>query len=467
MKTGPRSKKDLFYILVFERGLKTYESAGKLKDLEKQIFNGIQNYRHIPEGMSTIVLLKGDPTIYETTKAKIPINNLQYFLLIQEKFFGRKNHVYIDDQLLNNTFKPYQFELVKTITPKDTSSNKQVNVYMTFEVDPKFGEKDIFGSINGLDSKGLHLNIAETCFKTALKNYFKIKHDYLTRGLKMCTIVLAQNVLYSSQTKENLKSITKVKITDFADIIKEIQKIFRKNPEYWQNYVNKLQLYADSLKSISAQEKAQKMIEAASNTNQLYRNRQNLIPGYVECTGTDRWNCECFVVEGLSPCGSLKNARKADEVKHVGLLALRGKVLDVSCGMTASKMLSNAEFYTLFSVFGLGLAQHSVIKDAKSPEEAYEIIKRKTRYGKLVIATDADEDGSSIMKGILFCICKFARFMIDFGLVYIAESPIFKQNDKYYYPSDPRIPGSQFCVGMDPSKPFKRYKGLTKTSPNN
>ena len=92
MKTGPRSKKDLFYILVFERGLKTYESAGKLKDLEKQIFNGIQNYRHIPEGMSTIVLLKGDPTIYESTKAKIPINNLQYFLLIQEKFFGRKNH---------------------------------------------------------------------------------------------------------------------------------------------------------------------------------------------------------------------------------------------------------------------------------------------------------------------------------------------------------------------------------------
>jgi DNA gyrase/topoisomerase IV subunit B len=50
--------------------------------------------------------------------------------------------------------------------------------------------------------------------------------------------------------------------------------------------------------------------------------------------------------------------------------------------------------------------------------------------------------------------------MIDFGLVYIAESPIFEQNGKYFYPSDPRITGTQFCVGMDPSKKFRRFKGL-------
>lgn len=52
--------------------------------------------------------------------------------------------------------------------------------------------------------------------------------------------------------------------------------------------------------------------------------------------------------------------------------------------------------------------------------------------------------------------------MIDFGLVYICESPIFLQSGKYFYPSDPRIPGTQFCQGMDPSKPYKRFKGLAK-----
>ena len=72
----------------------------------------------------------------------------------------------------------------------------------------------------------------------------------------------------------------------------------------------------------------------------------------------------------------------------------------------------------------------------------------------------ADEDGLEIQKGILYTIAKFARFMIDFGMVYIAESPIFEQDNKYYYPSDPRIQGTQFCIGMNPSRHFRRFKGL-------
>ena len=51
-------------------------------------------------------------------------------------------------------------------------------------------------------------------------------------------------------------------------------------------------------------------------------------------------------------------------------------------------MMDNTEFFTIFSTMGLGISVNNVIKDAKSPEEAYEIIKKKTRYGKLVIATD-------------------------------------------------------------------------------
>jgi DNA gyrase/topoisomerase IV subunit B len=50
--------------------------------------------------------------------------------------------------------------------------------------------------------------------------------------------------------------------------------------------------------------------------------------------------------------------------------------------------------------------------------------------------------------------------MIDFGLIFIAESPIYSQDGKYFYPSDPKIPGTDFRVGMNPEKKFKRYKGL-------
>lgn len=66
------------------------------------------------------------------------------------------------------------------------------------------------------------------------------------------------------------------------------------------------------------------------------------------------------------------------------------------------------------------------------------------------------------MKGIVYCVLKFARFIIDYGLLYIAESPLFEQGGTYYYPSDPTIPGTvEFKVGMDPSKNYRRFKGLT------
>lgn len=44
-------------------------------------------------------------------------------------------------KLVNGTFKPYQFEIFKTIIPADTSKNSSVTVYTTFEVDPELGQK--------------------------------------------------------------------------------------------------------------------------------------------------------------------------------------------------------------------------------------------------------------------------------------------------------------------------------------
>jgi len=61
---------------------------------------------------------------------------------------------------------------------------------------------------------------------------------------------------------------------------------------------------------------------------------------------------------------------------------------------------------------------------------------------------------------LCYAFLKFARFIIDFGLLYVIESPIFEQNGVFYYPSDPVIPGTPFRVGMDPNKHYRRFKGL-------
>ena len=182
--------------------------------------------------------------------------------MIQEKFFKKKVNVVIDGINLRSTFNPYKFEFIKTIVPKDTSSNKQVGLYITFEADQSLGNAQVFGSVNGLDcNDGLHINLGKNLYKSALKSYFNVKHDYLLNGLKMVVIVLANEVQYNSQTKENLKQITKVKPADFDEVLKDFQRIFKKNEDYWGPHIEKLNLLAESYKSISAMDKAQKMIE--------------------------------------------------------------------------------------------------------------------------------------------------------------------------------------------------------------
>lgn len=72
----------------------------------------------------------------------------------------------------------------------------------------------------------------------------------------------------------------------------------------------------------------------------------------------------------------------------------------------------------------------------------------------------ADPDGDQILKLILYMFSKFGRFLIDYGMVYQILSPIFEQDGRKFYPTDPLQPGTIFPVGLNPSKPFHRYKGL-------
>lgn len=605
---GPRSKGDLYYFVKCVKGEKVLESAGRLGDIEKLIFKGIKNYQAVPRDFSTIVFFKPDPEIFESTKAEVPVTNLQYFLMIQEKFYNRKVNVYVDGKKINNTFKPYKFELVRYIEPKDNTFNKQVGIYVTFEVDPKLGNKVEMGSVNGLDvNQGQHITIAESCFKTALKDVYKIRHEYLLNGLRVCVILLAGEVMFDSQTKTRLKSITKVKVTDFGDVVKDMEKIMKKNSDYWDLHVSKLNKLAESMKDIGAAELAEKMMDGASGVG-LYRSKNDLVPGFAEATGKDRMACELFLCftgdteiltcnnekialkdlvgriengeelytfscdkngnrtktriiaaekiksvdqiveirlndnnsfrctldhkillssgeyveaqyltegmklmslsnvdtvvdieiidavedvyclevdnplhnfplasgvfakncEGLSAAGSLVTARP-DTTKQA-VLPLRGKILNVT-NASAKRAMESQTIYSIFKVIGLGLDVNNVTKDCNTIEEALEVIKQKSRYGKIIISSDADPDGDLIATELLYLFSKFARFMIELGLVYRAISPLWKGKSKttgkvqYYYPDDEYDVETGFPVDMDEKCHYSRFKGLGSLSP--
>lgn len=294
-ESGPRVRKELYYILVMNEGLKVYEGAGRLGDLEKEIFKDVPGYISLPEGQSTIVLFKPDPTIFENINVEIPLSNLQYFLLIQEKFYKKRVNVIVNGENIRSSFKPYQFEITETIIPKDTTYNKQVGIYITFEADPTLGNVVSAGSVNGLTcDDGCHMSLVKNLYKSALKDYFKVKHDYLLNGFKFVCIVLANECQFNSQTKENLKQITKVKTTDFDDVVKDFQKIFKKNEDYWTEHVGKLNYLAESMKSLSAIDKAQKIIDDAGGRG-IYKLKGEIANGFADATASDRWNCNLFL----------------------------------------------------------------------------------------------------------------------------------------------------------------------------
>lgn len=456
-----KSKKDLFYIVVCEEGQKVFEGAGKLKDLEKTIFKACgKDYIHIPSGLSTIVLFKADPKIFDNPVAEIPWKNLEYYMLIQEKFYKRKVEIVVDGESMRNSFKPYQFEVCKTIIPANTEANKEVGFYMTFEVSQDLSKGQEDGSCNALDTPtGFHMNLAKSLYKAALKTTYKPQHDLLLNGLKFKVIVLANEVNYSSQTKENLKAITKVTQKDFLEVAKEFEKVFKKNSDYWDDVMDRLDQLAESMKKISASGRIQKMLNQGQSGSGFYKSKLDMTTGFSDatCGPTERMNAELFICEGLSPASSLKSGRK--DTRYQGILPLRGKILNVSSS-SVDDVLDNKVLSTMFKAIGLGMDDQNVTVGCKTREEAWEKIKANSRYGKICIATDADPDGLAIQNGLTYAISKFARFLIDFGLVYIAESPEFIQGGKYYYPSDPKQPGTILPVGMDPNKPYRHIKGL-------
>jgi DNA gyrase/topoisomerase IV subunit B len=111
--------------------------------------------------------------------------------------------------------------------------------------------------------------------------------------------------------------------------------------------------------------------------------------------------------------------------------------------------IQNQEVCDLISTIGMGVSQKYNIN--------------KLRYGKVIIATDADDDGQVISATIIGTILTHLSFLIPEGMLYIAESPIYIQGGKYIYPSDKQLD----CTykGLNMSKPYNHIKGLGELDP--
>lgn len=370
-------------------------------------------------------------------------------ITIRDERSGQSETFHFEDGLvefvrhLNRTQTPVTADVFRTVGEQDG-----VVVETAMQYNDGYTENVLTFANNIFNPDGgTHLSGFRTALTRTMNNYAKagnlfkevtpVGEDF-REGLTAIVSVRVPDPKFTSQNKVKL---TNAEVEGAVQIVvgNAFHRYLEENPSIAKKLVAKAIMAAEAR-------------EAARKSRDMVRRKGALTTGGLpeklrDCRSRDLESTELYLVEGDSAGGSADTGRDSS---IQAILPLRGKILNVEKAQLV-KVLDNNEISNLFRAVGLS---------PSAGDEEMDISKR--RYGKIILMTDADVDGSHIRTLLLTFLFRHMRPLVQNGHVYIAQPPLFRVTQKKqirYVQTAPQMMAELISLGMTGTRLSVRADG--------
>lgn len=283
------------------------------------------------------------------------------------------------------------------------------------------------------------------------KNESRVTFVDIEDCLVLVTNCFSNIVSYENQTKKAISN-KYIREAMTAFLRKHLEIYLTENPGEAERYANQVLI---NKRSREQAESSRINIKKKLTGNIDIANR---IEKFVNCRSKDPNVRELYIVEGDSAMSSCKLARNAE---FQAIIPVRGKTLNC-LKSTYEKIFANDIITDLIKIIGCGVEIDKKVKGNIPKFNAEDL-----RWNKIIICTDADEDGFQIRTLILTMFYRLLPSLIQMGKIYIAESPLFEINSgkNIFFAYDEREKQKILRKLGDEKFTLQRSKGLGENEP--
>lgn len=417
-------------VVEFERGEKKSSNVGNAKP-------GVKNGTYLEFVPDTQLFGK-----YQFNMEMVEKRLWNYAYLNPGLLIHCNDKDYISENGLQDLLTHEMGESNKSLYPMYTYQGENLQFVMTHTSSL---DKFVYSFVNGQSTEdgGTHVTSFLDGFTKGINDYFKKDYDEkdVTGGILVALKIGLDNPMFTSQTKNKLGNVEVrgpiIKETQFA-----IDDWLRHNPDIAGALEDKIIRNQKARAEIN--NVTEKQVREAAKTVSLK------IPKLKDCRyhlqdGKKGEDSMIFITEGDSATGPMVSSRN---VETQAIFSLRGKPENMY-GRKKTALFDNEELKNL--TFSLG-----VQKDIES-----------LRYNKIIIATDADNDGFHIRNLVMTYLLLFFEELVLTGHVYILETPLFRVRNKtktvYCYSEESR---DREIKNLGSGVEVTRFKGLGEISPH-